>query len=97
MGLRKFHPITVNPLTVWGSQKHPSALTNFLPEEHSIQTRDISQDIANGLPPFDLSPLFCRSNNFLHAQRHRKISQNLRVSQVYPKGVFHMSIYRHHA
>ena len=29
--LRKFNPITVNPLTVRGSQKHPSTLTNCLP------------------------------------------------------------------
>ena len=32
MGLRKCHPITVNTLTVRGSQKHPSTNTNFLPE-----------------------------------------------------------------
>ena len=44
----KFHPITVKSLTVKVSQKHPSTLTNFLPEEHSIYTRDICQEIGNG-------------------------------------------------
>ena len=48
MGLSKCHPITVKPLTVSGYQKDPSILTNFLPEEDSIQTRDISQEIDNG-------------------------------------------------
>ena len=49
MGLKKFHPMRVKPLTFRGSQKHPSTLTNFLPEEHSIQTIDISQYIGNGI------------------------------------------------
>ena len=48
MGLREVHPITVKSLIVRGSHKHPSTLTNFLSEEHYIQTRDISQDIGNG-------------------------------------------------
>ena len=47
MGLRKFHPMTVKPLIVRCYQKHPSTLTNLLPEENSIQTRDISQEIGN--------------------------------------------------
>ena len=33
-GLRKCHSVIVKPLTFRGSQKHPSTLTNFLPEEH---------------------------------------------------------------
>ena len=49
MGLSEFHPITVKPLTGRGSQKHIFKITNFLPEEHSIQTRDISQEIGNGI------------------------------------------------
>ena len=49
IGLSKCHPITMNPLTARVSHKHPSTLTNFLPEEKSIQTRDISQDIGNGI------------------------------------------------
>ena len=48
MGLRKFHPIIVKQLTVRGYQKDPSTLTEFLPEEHLIHTRDISQDFDNG-------------------------------------------------
>ena len=47
MGLRKCHPITVKSLIVKVSQKHSSTLTNFLPEEHSIHTREISQEIGN--------------------------------------------------
>ena len=48
MGLRKCHPIKLKTLTVMGSQKHPSTLTNFLPEYHSMHTRDISQEVGNG-------------------------------------------------
>ena len=48
MGISKCHPITVKPLTVRGSQKNPFKIANFLPEEHSIYTKDISQDIGNG-------------------------------------------------
>ena len=48
MGISKCHPITVKPLTVRGSQKNPLKIANFLPEEHSIYTKDISQDIGNG-------------------------------------------------
>ena len=39
MALRKCNPITVKPLTVRGSQKHLSTLTNFLSEEHSINNQ----------------------------------------------------------
>ena len=48
-GLSKCHPITGKPLTIRGSCKHPSTLTNFLLEEHSIHTRDIYQEIGSGL------------------------------------------------
>ena len=48
MGLREYHPITVKSLTVRGYQKHPFTLTNLLPEEHSIHTRDTPQEIGNG-------------------------------------------------
>ena len=96
MGLSKCHPITVKPLTVRGSRKYPSMLTNFLPEAHSIHIRDIYQDIGNVPSPFDTSPLFCWSNNFLHAGQHGKLSQNFRVYQVHPWGVLHMSIRCHH-
>ena len=48
MGINKYHLITVKTLTVRGSQKDPYTITKFLPEEHSIQTRDISQEIGNG-------------------------------------------------
>ena len=48
MVLSKYHPITVIPVMVRGSQKHPSTLTNFLPEYHSMHTRDISQEVGNG-------------------------------------------------
>ena len=47
MGLRKCHPITVKSLIVKVSQKNSSTLTNVLPEEHSIHTREISQEIGN--------------------------------------------------
>ena len=47
MELSKCHPITVNPLKVRVSHKHPSTLTNFLPKEHSIHTRYIYQEIDN--------------------------------------------------
>ena len=53
MVLSKCHPISVKPLTVRGSQKHPSKLTNFLPKEHCINTIYIYQEIGNGHPPFD--------------------------------------------
>ena len=96
MGLRKCHPIKVNPLTVRGYQKHPSKLVNFLPEEHPIQTRDISQEIGNFHPPFNPSSLFFWSKNFLHAKRHGKLSHNLQVSQVQLQVVFHLSICCHH-
>ena len=49
MGLRKCHSITVKPLIDRGYQNHPSTLTNFLPEEHSIHNRDISQKLFSGI------------------------------------------------
>ena len=49
MILSKCRPIIVKPLTVMASQKHPSPLTSFLSAEHSIHTRDINQDIGDGI------------------------------------------------
>ena len=93
--LRKCHPITVNLLTVRGYQRYPSTLTNFFPEEHSIQTRDISQDIGDVLPPFDTYPKFCWYNNFLHTRQYVKLSYNLQVFQVKPQGVLYLSTCSH--
>ena len=94
--ISKFNPITVKPLIVRGYQKHPSTLTNFLPEEHSIHTRDIYQDIGNCHAPFDLSYLFCWSKSFIYTRLNGKLSHNLQVSQVYPQSVLLLSICRHH-
>ena len=63
MGIRKYYPIKVKPLTVRGSQKDPSTLTNFLSEEQYIQTKDISQEIGKGFPhsiplPYSFGPIF---------------------------------------
>ena len=64
MRLKECHIITVKPLIIRGSHKFPSTLTNFLPKEKYIQTRDIYQKIINGHPCFDISSLFCWSKNF---------------------------------
>ena len=42
--------MTVNPLTIMGTQveNFPHLYTSYL-EEHSIQTRDTSQQIGHGL------------------------------------------------
>ena len=84
MGLKKCQPVKVNPLTVRGSQKNPSTLTNFLPEYKFIQTRDISQEIGNGHSPLWSFLLIILVQEFIHSGKHGKLSQNMQVSQVQP-------------